>query len=205
MKKFTISLLAMALVVGGSVAPALAGPYFSVNAGAVWVNDSDLDIDFLGDIGELSYDAGYGVNAAFGNAYGNGVRSELELAYRTNDIDEISISGLGSGSIDGEVSSWGLMVNVYYDFDTGSAIKPFVGAGIGFANVDLELEGESDDDNVFAYQAMAGVGFAVSKAVTLDLQYRFYATDDPSYKFEGMGVDSEYMTHNVMAGLRFNF
>lgn len=205
MKTLSIVLLAMALVVGGIASPALAGPYFSVNAGAVWVNDSDLDIDFLGNIGELSYDTGYGVNAAFGNAYGSGVRSELEVAYRTNDVDEISISGLGSGSVDGEVSSWGLMVNVYYDFDTGSAVKPFVGAGIGFANVDLELEGESDDDNVFAYQVMAGFGFAVSKAVTLDLQYRFFATDDPSYKIEGVGVDSEYLTHNVMAGLRFNF
>jgi opacity protein-like surface antigen len=46
--------------------------------------------------------------------------------------------------------------------------------------------------------------------VTLDLQYRFYATDDPEFEVNDPDLgkitfESEYMTHNVMAGLRFNF
>ena len=200
MKKLAIVLAALAMVAGGAVTTALAGPYLSLNGGAVWVDDSDLsggDFD-----GELSYDAGYVVNAAFGNAYANGVRAELELAYRQSDIDELSIDGWDSGSVDGDVSAVAGMVNAYYDFDTGSEFKPFIGAGLGYASVELDADdGGSEDDGVFAYQLMAGVGFAVSKQVSLDLQYRFFATEDPEFD----DVESEYMTHNAMIGVRFNF
>ena len=210
MKKLAIMLVAFAVVVGGVATPALAGPYFSVNGGAAWVEDSDLSVSGFGNIAEFSYETGYVVNAAFGNAYANGLRLELEIPYRTNDLDEISVLGPSLGTIDGEVSAWGGMINVYYDFDTGSAVKPFIGAGIGIADIELEIEGSSEDDNVFAYQLMAGMGFAISKDVTLDLQYRFYATDDPEFDISDpdngkVTLESEYMTHNVMLGLRFNF
>jgi opacity protein-like surface antigen len=210
MKKLTIVLMAMALVVGGVASPALAGPYFSINGGAVWVNDADLSIDGYGKFGELTFETGYSVSAAFGNSYSSGFRSEVEFAYRTNDLDDgkVSVPELSlyeAGPIDGELSSWAVMINGYYDFDTGSALKPFIGAGLGYANVDLELESESDDDGVFAYQLMAGLGFAISKEVSFDLQYRFFATDDPMYSIYGIALEYEYMTHNVMAGLRFSF
>ena len=210
MKKLAIVLVAAILVAGGMAAPALAGPYFSVNGGAVWVEDSDLSLSGFGDFAEFSYETGYTVNAAFGHAYANGLRLELEIPYRTNDLDEFSVFGIGLGTIDGEVSSWGAMVNFYVDLDTGSAFKPFIGAGIGVANVEFEIERDSEDDNVFAYQLMAGFGYALSKEVTFDLQYRFYATDDPEFAVHvpdvgRVTIESEYMTHNVMAGLRFNF
>jgi opacity protein-like surface antigen len=210
MKKLAIVLVAMTLVVGGGVSSAIAGPYFSVNAGAVWVSDADLSIDGYGKFAELSFDTGYGVNAALGNSYNSGFRSEVEFAYRTNDVDDGKVSVpefdiYESGPVDGEMSSWAVMINGYYDFDTGSALKPFIGAGLGYANVDLELGSDSDDDGVFAYQFMAGLGFAISKEVSLDLQYRFFATDDPEFSKYGAAFEYEYMTHNVMAGLRFNF
>ena len=210
MKKLAIVLVAMTLVVGGVATPALAGPYFSVNGGVVWVEDSDISVDYWGDLAEFSYETGYVVSATFGNAYANGARIELEVPYRTNDMDELSVAGFDFGTIDGEVSSWGAMVNAYFDFDTGTSLKPFIGAGIGVANVEFEIEKDSEDDNVFAYQLMAGFGYALSKEVTLDLQYRFYATDDPEFEvsdpdFGKVTFESEYMTNNIMAGLRFSF
>ena len=205
MKKLAIMLVAFAVVVGGVATPALAGPYFSVNGGVVWVEDSDVsDDDPILSFEELSYETGYVVSAALGQAYNNGLRAELELAYRTNDLDEVKFSFFGipaSTSVDGELSSWGFLANAYYDFPTQSAIRPFIGAGVGSVNVEIELEGESEDDWVLAYQLMAGFGFALSRDVNLDLQYRFFASADPDFD----GIEVEYMTHNVMAGLRFNF
>jgi len=209
MKKLAIMLVAFAVVVGGVATPALAGPYFSVNGGVVWIEDSDLSFDGYNNVAELSYDTGYSVSAALGNAYGNGVRAELEIPYRTNEFDDVVILGVVSVPVDGDISTWGLMANAYYDFATNAGLTPFVGAGIGFVNVRFDSE-TSDDDAVFAYQFMAGCGFPLSKDVTFDLQYRFFATQDPEFEardpdFGKVKLESEYMTHNLMLGLRFNF
>jgi len=45
------------------------------------------------------------------------------------------------------------------------------------------------------------VGYAMNENVTLDLQYRYFATEDPEFGV----VDAEYATHNVYFGLRYNF
>jgi OmpA-OmpF porin, OOP family len=102
--------------------------------------------------------------------------------------------------IDGDISSWGVMANGYYDFANGSAFKPFIGAGVGYVNVRLE-NGGREDDSVFAYQLMAGCGYALNKDVIFDLQYRYFSADDPDFD----GFELDYVTHNVMAGLRFSF
>jgi len=47
----------------------------------------------------------------------------------------------------------------------------------------LDLIG-SEDDTVFAYQIGAGAGYAVNKNITIDLKYRYFATEDPD--FEGI-------------------
>ena len=183
--------------------------YVGINAGATWVDDADFSIQGDDTDAELSFDAGYGVGLAFGHSYTNGMRSEVEVFYRANDIDEFSTPRrvIDAGESDGEVTSWGAMINGYYDFPASERIKPFIGAGIGYANVEYDSDNLEDsvDDDVFAYQAMAGCGIAVSKEVTIDLQYRFLATDDPEFDDSGIEVETEYMTHNVMLGLRFSF
>ena len=63
--------------------------------GTVWVNDSDYSYSepYAGDPnyrdeGELSFDTGFVLNAAFGYAYDNGFRAELEYGFRANDLDK---------------------------------------------------------------------------------------------------------------------
>lgn len=101
----------------------------------------------------------------------------MELAYRTNDLDELC--AVSCAPISGEPSSLAFMANGYYDSDTFS----------------------DADDDVFAYQAMVGLGFAASDAVTLQLGYRYFATEDPTF----FGTEFEYATHNLEAGIRIGF
>ena len=59
---------------------------------------------------------------------------------------------------------------------------------------------------MFAYQLILGVSFASVETLSVetlsvDLQYRYFATDDPEFD----GVDAEYSTHNFMIGLRQSF
>ena len=76
--------------------------------------------------------------------------------------------------------------------------KAISSTGVGYANVDLDGD---EDDSVFAYQVGAGIGYAVSDQATIDLKYRYFATEDPDFG----GVDAEVASHNIYLGIRVNF
>ena len=199
MKNILVGFLAF-VVVGSGVSVSFADPYISGNLGAVILNDSDLDDGV--DTGEFSYDTGFGFVAALGTSLQDDIRVEAELGYRKNDLDEIKVDGLGSGDIDGDVTTVSLMGNAYYDFSTESSFSPYIGAGLGYANIEGDLDDFGDeDDNVFAYQLILGGSFPSSETLSIDLQYRYFATEDPEFD----GLDSEYSSHNILIGLRNSF
>lgn len=192
MKKIYVAGLAMALILGGVASSVSAAPYVSGNFGMVSASDSTLSGNSSG---EMSLDSGFGFLAAVGNNF-DGLRGEAEIAYRTNDLNEIS-----SVPTSGEIVSLSVMGNLLVDLDLSESVRPFLGAGIGLTNVEIENGPNSADDTVFAYQAIAGVGFLLTPITTLDLQYRYFASADPEFD----GLKAEYQTHNFFAGLRFDF
>ena len=199
MKNILVSFLAFVVTCFG-VSPSFAGAYISGNLGAVIVNDSDIDDGV--DTGEFSYDTGFGFVAALGTSTQYGVRVEAELGYRKNDFDEIEVDGLGSADLDGDITTTSLMGNAYYDFSSDGSFSPYIGAGFGYANVEADFDNSGDeDDNVYAYQFILGGSFASSETLSVDLQYRYFATDDPDFD----GLESEYSSHNIMIGLRHSF
>ncbi len=135
----------------------------------------DLDDDWMGAVG-----GGYD--------FGNGFRLEAEAAYRNNDIED-------EPSVSAEATS--LMLNGFFDFNRDGAFRPYVGAGVGHAN----LEVEDEDDANWAWQAMAGVGIPLSENTTLDIAYRFFSLDDLDYD----GTDVEYKHQAITVGLRHQF
>jgi opacity protein-like surface antigen len=190
------------LVTGFWVSASFADTYISGNLGAVIVEDSDFDDGPLS--GEFTFDSGYGLLGALGSSNQKNGRVEIELGYRENDFDEIKIDGLGKADLDGDLSSLSLMANAYYDYSTDGGFPLFIGVGIGAASIEADPDiddVDSEDDTVFAYQFIFGGSFSTSKAFSVDLQYRYFATDDPEFD----GVDAEYATHNVMIGLRQSF
>jgi len=199
MKNILVGFLAF-VVTGFGVSTSFAGTYISGNLGAVVVNDSDLDDGV--DTGEFTFDTGFGFVGALGSSIQNGGRIEAELGYRKNDFDEIKIDGFGKGDIDGDITSLSLMGNAYYDFSTEGSFTPYIGAGLGFANIEADIDNiDSEDDTVFAYQFILGGSFVSSETLSVDLQYRYFATDDPEFE----GTEAEYSTHNLMIGLRQSF
>ncbi|MDX2479474.1 MAG: outer membrane beta-barrel protein [Desulfuromusa sp.] len=199
MKKIFAIFLVFALVFGLGVSIAGAEIYYSGNAGIVSAQNSDIDDG--SDAGKLSFDDGFAATGALGQTIGSAGRVEVELGYRNNNIDKIKIDGLGV-AVSGDVTTLSLMGNTYYDFATGSNLTPFIGAGIGVANIkaDMDLIG-NEDDTVFAYQIAAGGSLAINKNLSVDLQYRYFGTADPDFD----GLEAEYNTHNLMIGLRLTF
>ena len=197
---------ACASMLYGATAFAADAPYVSAMVGTALLNDSTLTED--GYSVDLETDAGW--NLAVMAGYKIGVaRIEGEIGYQKNDADKFSGGDLGSLSLSagGDVDLWRFMVNGYYDFDTGTPWTPYIGIGIGFANVsanDLTVAGidiGSDDDTVFAYQVGAGLGYAINNTTTMFVDYRYFATEDPDFS----GTEAEVDSHNISLGLRYSF
>lgn len=192
-----------------AVGPVMADegkPYVGLSVGVMMPDDSTLT-DRSGANAKISYSPGFSVSGTGGYAFGNGLRLEGELAYRQAAMDQIMVSGL-SGKINSDLQSIGMMANAYYDFRNASAVTPYIGAGLGFANVtvgDGAINGikvwNKADDTVFAYQVAAGVGFEINNALTFDVGYRYYATPDAKFEL----AKADFSSHNLMLGIRFKF
>jgi outer membrane immunogenic protein len=205
------------VVIGSGVSAAFADTYISGNLGAVILNDSDINggpVD-----GKFTFDVGPGFLIAIGSSVETGgrmstqnagptsdkdhARLELELGYRKNDIDKIKINGFGSDNADGDFSSISLMGNLLYDFSMQSGFTPYIGLGAGVANVKVDSDdANSENDTVAAGQFIFGASYDASESLKVDIQYRYFATDNPEFDD---GVDAEYRTNNLMIGLRHTF
>lgn len=145
---------------------------------------------FSGQVVDL--DDGWMADAGLGYAFENGFRAEAELAQRVNEIENSSF--LFSSD---NVYATSAMLNGFYDFNREGQISPYVGIGVGWAKVAV---GE-DDDTKLAWQAMAGLGVALSERMTLDIGYRHFETDDLDYA----SVEAGYQHEAVTLGLRYQF
>jgi opacity protein-like surface antigen len=187
-----------------------AGPYLGVEGGAVFLSTSTLTFDD-GTSEDFKAKTGFGLGVVGGYDFGT-YRLEGEFAYRKNNNKESIDNGVTS-PLAGDISSMALMVNGYYDFKTVSpTVYPYLGAGIGAARVTVKVpaSGGSPDfdqsDTVFAYQFAAGIACAVTKEVTLDLGYKYFATADPELTHDdGSKIKGEYATHNIFLGARISF
>ncbi|HEY8371031.1 MAG TPA: outer membrane beta-barrel protein [Thermodesulfobacteriota bacterium] len=182
--------------------PSKARGYFALSGYFLGLTGTELrDVTAGGIERDIEADDGWGAGLAIGYRIGLGLRLEGEAVYRHNQVD-IQRVFLSQPDVGGGVRSVGLMANAYFEPELRFPINPYIGAGIGGANVGLDANGLDidEDDWVLAYQALAG---AALKLGTVDfiLGYRYFATDDPAFR----GTEIEYRTHNLEVGLRINF
>jgi len=186
------------------------GMYVRGSGGVTMSNDQEYS-SAGGDV-SAEPDSGWTGSAALGMDYGQ-FRTELEGSYRSDDVDSLSVGGVGTGGASGSTDVWSAMINGYYDIPTGLPFTPYLGAGVGLAHVNADdIDGggltSGGSDNVFAYQAMAGAEYAFNEDWSAMLEYRYFAADnvDISSTVGGVttGSDFDYHSHTVMAGLRYN-
>lgn len=200
MLAFSGCALALLLSSPAYSAEATVGTYVSGNLGLAMPTDSDSTFSgFPGLTVNTSYDTGWALGAALGYNFGN-TRLEGEVAYQKAAEDKISALGVTLDST-ADISALSFLVNGYYDFTNSSAFTPYLNAGLGFAKIKWTDDEYSVDDTVFAYQVGAGVGYTLSKNVTLDAKYRYYATADTKFDAE----TRDFASHNLLFGVRVNF
>ncbi len=212
------------------------GLYVGAGAGINYRPDSDATLSIPGSAGprrsgEVSFDLGYVGVLSLGYGFGNGVRTEVEVSYRENEVDEVSGFGLANGTTrsSGRVRSLGLMANALYDFDLGpgSFVTPYVGLGAGVVRDDFDgvrsvsrvapatavnIVGSATS---FAYQAIAGAAFPISAVpgLAVTAEYRFLGTlsDDRDASRVDAGVrrtgsaEVDNYNHSLLLGVRYAF
>ena len=135
------------------------------------------------------------------------IRTELEYnkSADAKKTHAVAVEGInGSGAFKVETHSF--MLNGYYDFDTNTQIKPYIGAGIGYTKLksSAKYNGESlgsMDDNTFTWQIGAGIGYQLNDNVTAEVGYRYVDYGD----FKEDEVKLESKAHEIMLGLRYTF
>lgn len=206
--------------------PALARDgalYMGGEIGAIFVDDTDIDIGATDNAVTVSHDMGYDAALVFGYDFGS-FRLEAEASHKKAGLDSYNTAIRlpldppvfpTEGDANGSSSALSFMLNGMLDFGDDDGTSFFVGGGAGVAFVKASnyrnqptatpfLDGS--DDWRLAWQLFGGVRHAISDNVDLSLRYRFFNTGRAeTVAFNGAQSDFRMRSHSLLAGVTFNF
>lgn len=196
-------------------------------------SDGEFDTHKIGSItkGKIAGVLNLGYNLAYD--YDIPVRAELSFTLRDNLDKKKNKSSRGD---EGELSHTRertkvhmntLMLNGYYDINTGTSFTPFLGAGLGVAFTKLDYKStdryryddQNNDENdkfskskkKFAWNVAAGVAYNITDSIDIDFTARYvnvsklsitkrYKDDDTRLKASG-----KLSSVDLLAGIRYTF
>jgi OOP family OmpA-OmpF porin len=160
------------------------------DSGPAWSNDIE-DSSWSSDA-----DTGFVLGGTVGTTldrWAQGLRVEMEVSYRRNDLGGnwvTSDSVSNTGTIDGNMSTFAILANAWYEFDIGSKMRPYVGGGVGWGRMRADMvalsssgsDTETTDNDVtesgFAWQLGLGGRYEVSPGVDVGIGYRYFRGPD---------------------------
>ena len=170
------------------------------------------------------FDLGFGADGALGYDFGS-FRADAEFTYLTaKSVFDVHKTNRRENNVtaDDTLTVLAATANAWYDLDTGTAWSPYIGIGVGAANVQVKLA--TDDKTTtepyfdgngwgFAYQAGVGVALEVLTGFSLVGGYQFFGTlqttvtdaGDSTATEDDITVSPMLMAHGVQLGMRFLF
>ena len=73
-----------------------------------------------------------------------------------------------------------IISNIIYHFSTESILTPYVGAGIGYISIDVEVGSSSDSESRFLYDGLVGIQIEPSNKSFVNLSYTVMVIDGDS-------------------------
>ncbi|MFU7528330.1 OmpA family protein [Qipengyuania sp. ASV99] len=199
--------------------------YIGVEGGVSLEDQVDIDLANTDPQTNAAFaDTNTGIDADVVVGYDFGAfRLEAEGGYKRNGYDSLTVVNPalvpGAGAVPGTVvdndedlSILSGMINGLLEFGSDNGLQVYAGGGAGFANLDIPVTvsgtGTVIDDSTtdFAYQAIAGLRFAVSDRIDLGLKYRYFVIDE--FELETTGgapIEVDYQSHSVLASILYNF
>lgn len=204
--RFAFASVALLTVNAALAATPIDGLYSSVFGGYAYLPDN-VSTSRQGLMRtDASYKGGYLAGGALGYQ-SNPLRYEGQITYLNADAQHFRINGLRQNRIQGDANAILAMANVYYDFpEFIPCIQPFLGMGIGYAWVEMELNSLAptssrfkDSDSAFAYQATAGLTYNYAENLGFNLGYRYVSTNhiDP--------LGERFQAHLAQLGAVYRF
>jgi opacity protein-like surface antigen len=198
---FIAGLLQLVLI-GSAAADLTTGAYVGLEGGLAWTANLTYTTSNGGCYypyyctyptyyNAVTYNLGYSAGAMVGYSFG-GPRVEFEYNYRNNGVNTVATqAGTQSGS--GDLTSNNYMVNVLYDFDTGSQWVPYVGLGLGMADIsannihssDLSKPGNylTGSSNKFAAQFIVGAEYQVNEKFGVTIDWRGLWANNATFNY----------------------
>ena len=127
-----------------------------------------------------------------------GPRIDLDVGYGQTPLN-INIPGTALTNKAGTLAA---LVNLSYDFFPTSVITPYIGAGAGIAFIDSNSPLGSTQ---FAWDALVGVRYQVSNALSFGLEARYVGTTNPSVNIGGVNYYGQNQNFLAMAGVAYKF
>jgi len=200
-----------------SSAPPGAGPIFRMGVGPSFFRNSQLT-QFGGPVSSpVEYQTGVALDTAVGWAFNQYLALDFNTGFIDAEIDNVP----GYTSHNTRLYNVPFLADVTFSYPIPhTGFIPYAGAGLGGADVIFDTDSfrqnstlnavfGAESDVVFAGQAFAGVRFQISRTISLDLGYKFFATENPTFSYPAspnfdVGLHGA-RTHSVLFSLLWRF
>ncbi len=207
---------------GGTVGRFAAGPYFRLGIGPSFFEDGQLtEFSTPGPprrprppvSSPVTYQTGLAVDAAFGWAFNQYAAADFETGFIGAKINNVP----GYSSDNSRLYNVPFLFNFTLSYPIPRTILvPYIGAGVGGANVVFDTDNfgpspnnfvvGSESDVVFAGQVFAGLRFRLNPNMSLDFGYKYFATDNPTFTYPPDNVGFRgVQTHSFLFAFVWKF
>ncbi|HEX5219168.1 MAG TPA: porin family protein [Verrucomicrobiae bacterium] len=215
--RLTVGLLTIAV----TTATAEQGKFYvGGDIGAVVTTDTEIEEWFgstLAPNSELSFDPGFRLGVRGGYGVTDWFDAEVETGFMVNNID----SATGAAETDASLTQFPLLINARFHCPAFHGVSPYFGGGLGMSTTylwaddlvinSIELDGTTAGF-AFAYQAFAGLRFAINEHMSLSLEYHYFATTGTEMDVDlAVGTFSDEMeigdtaSHTATIGFYYTF
>lgn len=189
------------------------GWYLRAGAGGAWPASPG---GYASSLGQSTTDVspGFIVGGAAGYKF-NAFRAELELEYIQVGIKSLSFYNTGTTiNTTGTQSNLAGMANGYWDFATGTPWVPYLGFGVGIAELGMNnIANASSGKSIlnttaatFAFQGMLGVKYNMNNQWAAGAEFRYFKTPDGWFiNSDGLSTSAGNAQYNLLVSLTYNF
>ena len=225
--RYVTGVVALSLSLGAVVAqaqyysylPPDEGPLLRLGIGPSFFQNGRLTQYGTSVSSPVDYDTGLAFDAAFGWAFNQYAALDFETGFVGATINNVP----GYISDNARLYNVPFLVNFTLSYPIPRTILvPYAGVGIGGADVVFNPDQfgpssndyvtGSENDVVVAGQAFAGLRFQLTRRMSVDVGYKFFATGDPTFSYPNINAPGNFdvgfrgvRTHSVMFALKFDF
>lgn len=156
-------------------ASGLSGFYFGVSGGASVFFDQDFEAD--GANFDLEYDQpGYVIAGHAGYRLATNIRVETGISYAFTDAEvSASVLGIDVAENDFDISIINASAGLFLDLWPIAALVPYVGGGLGYSWVEVDIDGDLDakDQGAFSLYGEVGVPYQLTPELSIVPSARF--------------------------------